>query len=129
MGLIRKSLALGTVGLVRPSSKKQRVAKQTMRNAAATARATQNLSAMAAGAAAEQLTPEQTIRIQAAERHRWSIDQSLKNSGIRNKNERRLVHAQVVRLVGDGSSVDDAVAQVLRWRDEAAGVAPRTLQL
>lgn len=32
MGLIRKTLAVGTVGIVKPSSKKQRTAKQT-RNA------------------------------------------------------------------------------------------------
>lgn len=37
MGLIRKTLAVGTVGVVRPSSKKQRVAKATMRAAAQTA--------------------------------------------------------------------------------------------
>lgn len=30
MGLIRKSLALGTLGVVRPSSRKQRVAKATL---------------------------------------------------------------------------------------------------
>lgn len=30
MGLIRKSLALGTVGVVRPNSKKQRVAKKSL---------------------------------------------------------------------------------------------------
>ena len=30
MGLIRKTLAVGTVGVVKPSSKKQRVAKATM---------------------------------------------------------------------------------------------------
>lgn len=31
MGLIRKSLALGTVGVVRPNSKKQRVAKAQLK--------------------------------------------------------------------------------------------------
>jgi len=38
MGLIRKSLAIGTVGVVNPNSKKQRVAKQTARNTRAAAR-------------------------------------------------------------------------------------------
>lgn len=33
MGLIRKTLAVGTVGVVKPSSKKQRVAKATMKAA------------------------------------------------------------------------------------------------
>lgn len=40
MGLIRKSLAVGTVGMVNPSSKKQRVAKATQRAAEANARNT-----------------------------------------------------------------------------------------
>lgn len=31
MGLIRKTLAVGTVGIVRPSSKKQRVAKKSLK--------------------------------------------------------------------------------------------------
>jgi hypothetical protein len=31
MGLIRKTLAVGTVGMVRPSSKKQRVAKKSLK--------------------------------------------------------------------------------------------------
>lgn len=37
MGLIRKSLAVGTVGIVNGSSKKQRVARQTMQASQATA--------------------------------------------------------------------------------------------
>jgi len=40
VGLIRKSLAVGSLGLVSGSSKKQRVARQTMRNTGATARNT-----------------------------------------------------------------------------------------
>lgn len=39
MGLIRKSLMVGTVGVVHGSSKKQRVAKATMQSSAATAQA------------------------------------------------------------------------------------------
>jgi hypothetical protein len=50
VGLIRKSLAVGTVGFVRPSSKKQRVAKATMKSAAATSAATQAAADAAATA-------------------------------------------------------------------------------
>lgn len=39
MGLIRKSLAVGTLGVVKGSSKKQRVAKATMESSAAAAQA------------------------------------------------------------------------------------------
>jgi hypothetical protein len=126
MGLIRKSLALSTIGVVSPSSKKQRVAKATMKNTAATARATQNLSVAASAAPAERLSPEQTIRIQVAAKHRKWIDGSLKDAGFRDRNERHLVHVQVVRLVGDGSSLDEAVDQVIKWRDAAEGVESNT---
>lgn len=46
MGLIRKTLAVGTVGIVSGSSKKQRTAKATMR-------ATQSIEAMLREATAE----------------------------------------------------------------------------
>lgn len=50
MGLIRKSLALGTVGVVNPSSKKQRVAKATQRAVETNTRATAKLAAQQAEA-------------------------------------------------------------------------------
>lgn len=48
MGLIRKSLAVGTAGVVKGSSKKQRVAKATMKHAAAGARASESAASAAA---------------------------------------------------------------------------------
>jgi hypothetical protein len=44
MGLIRKSLAVGTLGIVKGSSKKQRVAKATMKAAKREATATEAAS-------------------------------------------------------------------------------------
>lgn len=46
MGLIRKTLAVSTAGVVRPSSKKQRVAKKTMKASQATAHHTAAAAAM-----------------------------------------------------------------------------------
>lgn len=51
MGLIRKSLAVGTLGVVHGSSKKQRVAKATMKSSAAAAQAAAATAAAATAAA------------------------------------------------------------------------------
>jgi hypothetical protein len=61
MGLIRKSLAVGSVGVIRGSSKKQRVAKATMRSSAAAAQAAAVTAAAASAAAqlAEQQASEE----------------------------------------------------------------------
>ena len=48
MGLLRKTLSVGTVGLVSGSSKKQKVAKATMKSSAAGARASEQAAAAAA---------------------------------------------------------------------------------
>jgi hypothetical protein len=50
VGLIRKTLAVGTLGTVKPSSKKQRVAKATMKATQATAAAAQQQAQVALAA-------------------------------------------------------------------------------
>ena len=52
MGLIRKTLSVGTAGVVKGSSKKQRVAKSTERAARSTERAARSTAAAGAAAAA-----------------------------------------------------------------------------
>ena len=56
MGLIRKTLAVSTLGVVHGSSKKQRVAKATEKNTAAAATAQQQQAALAAIAVRQQAT-------------------------------------------------------------------------
>jgi hypothetical protein len=57
VGLIRKSFAVGTLGVVKGSSKKQRVAKATMKSSAAAAATAANMAATTA--AADRLAEQQ----------------------------------------------------------------------
>ena len=70
MGLIRKTLAVGTVGVVRPSSKKQRVAKATMKAAQQQAAAT----AAAARIAEQQAAEEREYRYATDPTYRKFVD-------------------------------------------------------
>ena len=54
MGLIRKSLAVGTLGVVHGSSKKQRVAKATLKSTQAGAAAVADANRLAAQQAADE---------------------------------------------------------------------------
>lgn len=104
-----------------------KVAKRTERHVRATAQATQQQAAAAARPAAEpmqQLTPEQTVRQQTAIHSRGWIDKQLKAAGFRNAEYRRTAYVQVVRLVGDGETIEEAVQSVIRWTQEANGSAP-----
>lgn len=67
MGLIRKSLAIGTVGVVSPSSKKQKVAKATQRAAQANAR-------VAAQLVAQQAEANRLARQKAHEEHEFRYE-------------------------------------------------------
>lgn len=69
MGLIRKSLAVGTLGVVRGNSKKQRVAKKTMRNTGTTARNT-----AATGAAVRKGVAADERRHQEEMAYRYATD-------------------------------------------------------
>jgi hypothetical protein len=76
MGLIRKSLAVGTLGVVSPSSKKQRVAKATMKNTAAIKRsnaAIQQSSALSAEASVA-LLRQATTKDAAEHEFRYDTD-------------------------------------------------------
>jgi hypothetical protein len=77
MGLIRKSLAVGTLGVVHGSSKKQRVAKATMKSSAATAKAaaaTAAATATAARIAEQQAQEEREFRYATDPAYRKFID-------------------------------------------------------
>lgn len=77
MGLIRKSLAVGTIGVVRPNSKKQRVAKATMKSSAATAQAalaTAQATEMANKLARERADEERAFRYATDPVYRKYID-------------------------------------------------------
>jgi hypothetical protein len=69
MGLIRKTLAVSTLGVVHGSSKKQRVAKATMKSSAVAAAALQQQAAAAAAAARHQ-----AAAADAAARHQAAMD-------------------------------------------------------
>jgi len=77
MGLIRKSLAVGTLGAVRPSSKKQRVAKANLKAQKATAAAAAQTAAATAAAtrlAAQQAAEEREFRYATDPVYRKFID-------------------------------------------------------
>jgi hypothetical protein len=77
MGLIRKSLAVGSLGVVHGSSKKQRVAKATMKSSAAAARAaavTAAATATAARIAEEQAQEEREFRYATDPAYKKFID-------------------------------------------------------
>ncbi len=77
MGLIRKTLSVGTAGVVKGSSKKQRVAKSTERAARSTERAARSTAAAgAAAAAAADLAQRQAAEL-ASREHRFRYDTDL----------------------------------------------------
>lgn len=102
MGLIRKSLAVGTVGVVRPSSKKQRVAKATQRAAEANARQAAILvreQQEANRLAAENAQREHEFRYATDEKYRQFIDE--KNAAeerARREEVARIAEAQRLRV-------------------------------
>jgi len=78
MGLIRKSLAVGTLGVVHGSSKKQRVAKATMKSSAAAAQAaavTAAAVASAANLAERQAEEEREFRYATDPAYRKFVDE------------------------------------------------------
>lgn len=75
--MIRKSLAVGTLGAVKGSSKKQRVAKQTMRAAQATAASTARMDqalASQAAADAQEREREKRFRYETDPQYRAFVD-------------------------------------------------------
>lgn len=94
MGLIRKSLAIGTVGVVNPSSKKQRVAKATQKAAEANARSAAALVRQQAEAnrlAERRAQEEHEFRYATDEKYRTFIDEKRE----REEAERRAEAARV----------------------------------
>lgn len=81
VGLIRKSLALGSAGVIRPSSKKQRVAKKTLnatRDSAKaskqTAKTSKQIAASSAAAAGQAAILNKRLDEQAAIEHQFRYD-------------------------------------------------------
>lgn len=107
----------------RQARKANKIAAHTARHTARLAAAAERVEATPSPAS--DLSPEAIVRRQVARKSAKRIDSELKAGGYTDKVERRYIQTQVVRLVGEGSTVDEAIASVLRWRDEAAGIAIR----
>jgi hypothetical protein len=125
MGLIRKTPAVGTLGVVHGSSKKQRVAKATMKSSATAAAALEAANEAARRGWEQELSPEQAIRLSEVRKHRRAIEKRLKQGGFTDRMQRLEAVEQVNKLVATGGqSVDDAVERVISWRSDVLGAQP-----
>jgi len=114
VGLIRKTLSVGTAGVVKGSSKKQRVAKSTERAARSTERAARSTAAAgAAAAAAADLAQHQAAEL-ASREHRFRYDTDLtyrawceKETADKERNAQAILRARgILRAPGDHVVLD-----------------------
>lgn len=111
MGLIRKTLAVGTVGVVKPNSKKQRMAKATAKNTAEAAAAAAQAVAVARQAedrAAQQAQEEREFRYATDPAYKKFVD------------DKRAAEAEAARLERERL---EAIARVKRLRREERNAA------
>lgn len=120
MGLIRKTLAIGTVGVVRPSSKKQRTAKATAKNTAAAAAAASQAVAVAQQAearAAQQAQEEREFRYATDPAYKKFVDdkRAAEAEAARLEQQRlaEIAHAKQVRRAARNAAIGRATARTV----------------